>query len=267
MHNATVADIINLMGELAPTENTCDWDNSGLLVGEYNAPVKNVLVALDCTSETVKYAISKKAQLIITHHPVIFRAIKNITDKSANGSRLIELITHGVAVYSAHTNLDAADGGTNDTLFALLNLTEKENLILDNLPLGRIGKPENEPVSLEDFARFTAKALNTGGVSFVGNGEFLVKKIGICTGSASEAKYMDAAKYFGCDTYLTGDVSYHEAQYAADIGLNLVTAPHFATEAVITNVLQKKLNERLKSENLDVKIYVQKNQKDIFNYL
>lgn len=116
------------MEELAPIALAESWDNSGLLTGDPSTKVERVLVALDATSEVIEEAICLKAQMIITHHPLLFRPIKNITTETPLGNKLIRLIQNGISVYAAHTNLDIAQGGTNDILAELAGLTEVELL-------------------------------------------------------------------------------------------------------------------------------------------
>lgn len=261
-----VSDIISFVHKLAPEESAEPWDNVGLIVGDFNAPVNNVLLSLDCTEDCIRQAVEKKAELIITHHSVIFKALNKINSQTGTGRRLLILIKNGIAVYSAHTNLDIAENGTNDTLFNLLMLKDKEPLTVEGVNIGRIGKLEKK-YTLKEFSRHTASVLNSEGISFIGNEDFVVNRIGICTGGASGAKYMDAAAQSGCDVYLTGDVSYHQAQYAADIGLCLINVPHYATEVLVIDTLEKYLTDEAAASMLNVRFYKYENQKDIFNYI
>lgn len=119
---ATVQDIAKIVEKLAPKHLKEDWDNVGLLVGERNMEVKGVLTTLDVTPEVVAEAEAKGCNLIVSHHPVIFKGMKQITDESALGRLVIELISKKIAVYSAHTNLDIAPGGLNDLAAAQIGL-------------------------------------------------------------------------------------------------------------------------------------------------
>lgn len=261
-----ITEIISLMRNFASEDMAEAWDNTGLLVGDEDLSVSNVIVALDCTEDCIAQAIQKKAELIITHHPVIFKPVKKVNTSSATGRKIINLIKNGIAVYCSHTNLDITENGTNDTLFNLLRLNDRETLIVENTTIGRAGYTDKE-YTLRDFTEFTAQTLKSGTACFVGEEGHIVNKIGLCTGAASGAKYMDAAAASGCDVYLTGDVSYHQAQYAAELGLNLVIAPHFSTEALITEILVRYLTKEAAALSLDVNFFVQENQKDIFNYI
>jgi len=261
-----IRDVIALMNKLAPEDTASAWDNSGLIIGDENTEISNCIIALDCTDDTIKQASERNAGLIITHHPIIFGSLRRINASDGFGRRLMKLIQNGCAVYSAHTNLDMAENGTNDALFELLRLNGKERLIVENEHIGRVGFT-GQPYGLKAFAKLAASLLNTGGISYAGRDDSPVRKIGLCAGSASGKKYMDAAKAQGCDVYLTGDISYHAAQYAADIGLNLISAPHFAAEVLITDILREYLTAEALTAGLDINFFTQENQQDIFKYL
>ena len=112
----TVNDIINLLDEMAPPELAESWDNVGLMLGRRNKPVRKLLLALDMTQETVAQAVVKKADMLITHHPAIFHKLGNVTDADWQQELLLQLAENGVAVYSAHTNLDCVANGVNSVL-------------------------------------------------------------------------------------------------------------------------------------------------------
>lgn len=112
----TVNDIINLLDEMAPPELAESWDNVGLMLGRRNKPVRKLLLALDMTQETVAQAVAKKADMLITHHPAIFHKLGNVTDADWQQDLLLQLAENGVAVYSAHTNLDCVANGVNSVL-------------------------------------------------------------------------------------------------------------------------------------------------------
>jgi dinuclear metal center YbgI/SA1388 family protein len=151
--SAKMSQIMEIIEKLAPTDIAEEWDNVGLLVGRGNADVSKVLIALDALDAVVDEAIALGADAIITHHPAIFRPINRITDESTSGRRLLRLIEGGICLYSAHTNLDAADGGVNDMLFDIFGLLNRE-LICETKPgvfAGRAGIL-SEPMRLSDFA-------------------------------------------------------------------------------------------------------------------
>ena len=148
-------EIINLMEEYANSNIAESWDNVGLIVGDENKVIEKILVALDINDEVINEAIEQNCNMIITHHPFIFKPIKNIRASDINGNRIIKLIKNNICVYSSHTNLDIAKNGTNDTFAKLLNLEKIENLFDNELckeGLGRIGILEKE-ISLKELTQ------------------------------------------------------------------------------------------------------------------
>ncbi|NLM58412.1 MAG: Nif3-like dinuclear metal center hexameric protein [Clostridium sp.] len=124
-----ISDIIRYMEELAPANLAEDYDNVGLLIGNRGSKVNRILVCLDVSSKVVDEAVEKNVDLIVSHHPVIFKGIKRINEDDAKGSIIYKLIKNNIGVYSAHTNLDVAHGGVNNYLSSLLGLTEIRNLV------------------------------------------------------------------------------------------------------------------------------------------
>ena len=141
------SDIINIMEEYANPNLAEDWDNVGLMVGDENRTISKILVALDIDDKIIDEAIEKKCDMIITHHPFIFKGIKSIKASDTLGNRIIKLIKNNICVFSAHTNLDIAINGTSDTFAKLLNLEKISNLFeKDNslVGLGRVGQLEED---------------------------------------------------------------------------------------------------------------------------
>ncbi|KAF5084264.1 GTP cyclohydrolase 1 type 2 [anaerobic digester metagenome] len=345
----TVKDIVAFMEGIAPPHLAEHWDNTGLAVGDYEHPVKKVLVALDVIDSVIEEAVEIGADLILTHHPMLlFRKIDNITKNDAVGRRIYKLIENEIAALSAHTNLDVAEGGTNDVLAEIIGLTNVEILEetyteelrkivvyvpkghLDTvrkamcdaggghiggyshctfqvqgegtfLPLegttpyigqegilekttewrletvapfnkvdriiqaikavhpyeevaydiypveqkgkkegiGRIGDLE-KPMIFSEVAKHLKEMLNIDDIlRLVGNPNQEIRRIGLCTGSGVE--FMAAAKKQGADLYLTGDLKFHEAQKALEMGLCVGDITHYASEVIIVPVLQKAL--------------------------
>ncbi len=241
-----------IMEEQAPKNLALEYDNVGLLVGDTEKEISKVLVALDLTEAVCDEAIALGASAVVTHHPIIFRAIKKITTEDTLGRRLIKLIKNDIAVYASHTNLDIASGGTNDVLFEKLELCNKKNLEKNELSLGRIG--DCNPISLEEFAQKTKKSLGLQAVAVSGDLSRTIKTVGICTGSGSDVKLFASAKSGGCDVFVTGDITYHDAQAALEMGLALIDATHYGTEVIVVetlkNYIQAKANET--GNNLEV---------------
>lgn len=235
---AKVKDFYGYLNSIAPFETQEDWDNSGMLVGDMNAEVKKVAVVLDITHEEIKKAKAIGADLIISHHPVIFNPIKSVT----KGSVPYELVASSINALCCHTPLDIADGGTNDSLAKLLGIevTRTEDPIL------RLGTVE--PTTAENLAGKIAKTLNTK-VRYADAGR-KIEKIAICTGAG--CSLIEAAGEI--DAFITGDASHHNFLDCIQAGITLIAAGHYETEIVVVPVLVKKLQTQFPDiEIIDIK--------------
>ena len=247
-------EIINQMELLAPLNLALEWDNAGLLVGDSNMEVNTVLIALDVTDEVVEEAVNLKADLIISHHPIMYKPINKINNETPLGRRIIKLIENKICVYSSHTNLDIAEGGTNDALFNLLELENKEPFIeYDNKngSLGRTGTLKNS-MTLSEFAKYAKLRLGLDNIRFFGDSEKLITKVGLSTGAASDRKMFKLAKEKNCEVYVTGDIRYHESQFALEMDLCLIDATHYASEVIVAENLKNYLAHRLESHNISL---------------
>ena len=247
----TVNDIINLLDEMAPPELAESWDNVGLMLGRRNKPVRKLLLALDMTQETVTQAVAKKADMLITHHPAIFRKLSNVTDADWQQELLLQLAEHGIAVYSAHTNLDCVANGVNAVLSKRLRLQDDDVLDASN-GLGRIGFLA-EPQSLQSFAQQVKKMLNADYVT-VGDAGKNVQRVAVCGGAGSDLLELALAQ--GADTLVTGDVKYHEAQRAVFSGLNIIDAGHQPTELPVLDDLADRLSLRFSEVSWNIVVNV-----------
>lgn len=235
---AKVKDFYGYLNSIAPFETQEDWDNSGMLVGDMEAEVKKVAVVLDITHEEIKKAKAIGADLIISHHPVIFSPVKSVT----RGSVPYELVASSINALCCHTPLDIADGGTNDSLAELLGIevTRAEDPIL------RLGTVE--PTTAENLAGKIAKTLNTK-VRYADAGR-KIEKIAICTGAG--CSLIEAAGEI--DAFITGDASHHNFLDCIQAGITLIAAGHYETEIVVVPVLVKKLQAQFPDiEIIDIK--------------
>ena len=246
----TVADILKFMETIAPKYMKMDWDNVGLLCGSRSTPVSKVVVALDPFEHVCQEAADWGAELIVTHHPLIFQAMKSITDETSIGRGIMLLCRNGISAINAHTNLDQAPGGVNDVLAQTLGL--KNIQIID--PTGepaygllRCGE-ENEQ-SLDSFLEHVKNALGCRGLRYVDGGK-PVRKVAVGGGSCAGAM-LDALDA-GCDTFVTSDIKYNQFWDASDLGLNLIDAGHFPTENPVVAVLAEKLQHAF--PDVEVKI-------------
>lgn len=235
---AKVKDFYGYLNSIAPFETQEDWDNSGMLVGDMDAEVKKVAVVLDITHEEIKKAKAIGADLIISHHPVIFNPIKSVT----RGSVPYELVASSINALCCHTPLDIADGGTNDSLAKLLGIevTRTEDPIL------RLGTVE--PTTAQELAGKIANTLNTK-VRYADAGR-KIEKIAICTGAG--CSLIEAAGEI--DAFITGDASHHNFLDCIQAGITLIAAGHYETEIVVVPVLVKKLQAQFPDiEIIDIK--------------
>jgi dinuclear metal center YbgI/SA1388 family protein len=247
---ATVNDLVELLEELMPSSLAEDWDNVGLMVGRKGKTVKRILLALDLSKEVVEQAIAQKIDMIITHHPAIFKKLKRVVDNDWQQDLLLTLMENGIAVYSAHTNLDCVSTGVNDVLAKLLKL-EDADILDDSNGLGRIGCVEK--MTLADYAQFVKTVLKADYV-IVGNAGKQVHKVAVCGGAGSDL--IDLALAKGADTLVTGDVKYHSAQQAVFSGLNIIDAGHQPTELPVLDKLADRLSMRLVERDMDVVVNV-----------
>lgn len=230
----TVNDILQYLETLAPRALKMDWDNVGLLCGSPGQEVRRVLLALDPFEGVCREAQDMDAQLIVTHHPLIFVAPKAVTDETSVGRAITLLCRAGISAVNAHTNLDCADGGVNDVLAATLGLHDVA--VIGSEHLLRCGTVS--PMPLTAFLSHVKQSLGCDGLRYADGGK-PVRKVavggGACAGSLMEAV---AA---GCDTFVTADVRYNQFWDAHDVGMNLIDAGHFQTENPIIPVLAEKL--------------------------
>lgn len=238
---STVTHIYDTIDRLAPFWLTMDFDNTGILVGDRNREVSCALLALDCTPAVVEQARQLGAQLIITHHPVIFHPLKRVNEDAV----VYQLIRSDIAVISAHTNLDIAQGGVNDALASAIGLRDCRGLELLNEQtgawLGRIGTLP-EPLSPEAFAAHIKACLNASSVKFAAAPR-VIRTVALCSGSGADC--LDAAISAGADALLTSEVKQHEYLAAAAAGISIFDAGHFDTEDIVIEPLRDYLAKEI----------------------
>lgn len=239
----TVNDILKYLDTLAPAGMKESWDNVGLLCGDPQQEVTTVLVALDPFEHVCREASRLGAQLLVTHHPLIFQAPKAITTQTSVGRSILHLCRHGISAINAHTNLDCAPGGVNDVLAAAVGLRQIQ--VLDPKGLDEAGRPwgllrcGNVPEqSLEAFLGHVKAALGCQGLRYTDSGR-PVSRVAVGGGSCAGA-LLDVYEA-GCDTFITSDIKYNQFWDAQDLGLNLIDAGHFCTENPVVAVLAQKI--------------------------
>ena len=355
-----LAQISNLITELAPTDLAADWDNIGLQVGSYEQKIEKVLVALDINEEVMAEAIRKDVDLILSHHPLIFNELEAVRFDTATGRLIQKAIKNEIAIYSAHTNYDIAPGGLNDFLahklgvkdtspLQITTIKELKKLVVfvpqdalkeirevlgaaeagclgnysyssfyqagtgtfkplaasnpyqgevgqvnkveeyrletiveedkldrvidklkqahpyeevaydiyalenegDKLGYGRIGYLDAK-INAGDYLTEVKAELELETVKFIGDLNAEVNKVALCSGSGAD--FIKTAAYQGADLYITGDVKYHEAELAQELGLNVIDAGHYGTEKIMRAGMTDYLQEEITANNLKLEV-------------
>ena len=245
---AAVKEVYQALSGWAPFEIQMDFDNAGFLVGRGDREVTKILVALDITLEVAREAADWGAQLVVSHHPVIFHPARSVTDGDPTGRILLALIESKTAAICAHTNLDAAQGGVNDCLAQTLGLTQIQQLHQDGVledgtayGIGRVGQAHRAGLSAGEYAAYVKQQLDAASVRYVDGGKAVTK---VAVGGGSCGSMLEDAIRTGCDTFVTADVKYDTFLQAKALGLNLMDAGHFATENVVCPGLADFLSEQ-----------------------
>lgn len=249
-----VQDVWQFIRQIAPDEMAMEWDTNGLSYGNTAWEVRTVLVSLDLTLPVVQEAERLGAELIVTHHPLLFTPVRQLNDTTPEGSLVLALAQSKIAALNAHTSLDCAPGGVNDCLAQAIGLQGTEILDVrgrdaqgNAYGLGRIG--EVPPCPLPEFAREVKTRLNAPGVRFADGGK-TVRRVAVGGGACGDA--VEKVKALGCDTFVTADLKYHQFLLAHALGVNLIDAGHFSTENVVCPYLAARLQEEF--PDLRVKI-------------
>ncbi len=252
MAQAKVKDILDIVEKTAPPSLAEEWDNTGLAVGRVDWPVRKVWVALDPLPQVVRQACQQKVDLLITHHPLFFRPLSRLDLSTPVGETIALAIKHDLALYSAHTNLDKAQGGVNDILAKRLELSPAGDLapgIGDAPGLGRMAHLA-QPCTLEGFITHVKKCLDLSWVRATGPKDLTVKTIALCSGSGSSL----LPEFFssGAQVFITGDLGYHHARNVEDAGLACIDVGHFASEHLVVKALARLIQDKVETQGLDV---------------
>ena len=239
-----LSEILNCLENEFPPEYAEDFDNIGLLVGRADKDVTKVLVCLDCNKNVVKEAIAMGAQLIVTHHPVIFNPIKRITDDTDSGEMLIGALENSISIYSSHTNADSAPHGLTDTVCERLGLTPTGNME-GNLarictpPTGTTAKKLCEKIKEE----FNLDKLYS---TFTEDRE--INTVAVCNGGGG-GELVEIAKNLGADVYISGDLKHHEHMILKlDDSIDFIEIRHFDCERIVTEIFKDRLLNKFGNE-------------------
>ena len=235
-----ICDLLQEINNFASFDLCAEWDNSGLIIGDYDSEVKKIAVTLDAVPEAVIKASELNCNLLITHHPLIFRGLKQINYNNWLGLAIKEAIKREINIIALHTNFDRAESGVNSILAKKINLEDCENLsdygIKGNL---------REKMSLKKFLEFVKNSWNLTQIDYYFENEREIKRVALCGGSGSE--FWEFAR--DCDIYITCDMKYHELIDAVRGGLVMALCNHGEMERASLQELSKKFNAVL----LDIK--------------
>jgi len=239
---ATVADICRYMEDLAPLRLAESWDNVGLLLGRADQEVHRLMTCLTLTMSVAEEALHRGVQLILTHHPILFRGTKKLTDLSPDGRLLLLLAEARIAVYSPHTAFDNASGGINQELAAALGLEDIRPLRKTSEDTdegqGRIGSLKL-PCDPTTFLVRTCNAVQAPYLEFSCHTTRPIQKVAVACGSAGE--FLDDAARLGCDTFLTGETRFHTVLECQSRSINLILLGHFCSERPAVEKLAAKI--------------------------
>lgn len=229
----TVGDVYAMLDAWAPFASQCGWDHSGLQTGSMEKEITGVVVALDCTDEVIDYAVASGANLILTHHPLIFDPLFAVTDDMPAA----KLVKNGIALICAHTNLDLADGGVTDCLAQELELSDCVPFGEDHA--GRIGMPEHS-MTAEELVGYVKRRLKCNLLYW--EGDRPVRRIAVVGGAGSEFAWDAAAA--GADAYITGELKHNYFMDLSGTGMTLIAAGHYATERVVLPAVKARLQKK-----------------------
>lgn len=261
-----IKDVIQLLDAHSPERAACDWDNVGLLVGDAGRGLNGIYVALDATDQVIDHAIEKGANLIVTHHPMIFSGMKRIVADDFTGRRIMRLTEEKISLYAMHTNFD---------IYGMAELAAKKMQLSDIEPLDVCGEDDGKPVGigsvgmvapevilpkrteesdhslrLKDYAAFIRDTFGLSCVKVFGNPDAPVCRVAVCPGSGKSD--IDTAIEKGADTYVTGDIDHHSGIDANMKGLSIIDAGHYGIEHIfieyMTTLLRQKTDVPVEAE-------------------
>lgn len=228
-----ISTLIDTLNDLAPRSLAEDWDNTGLLLGDPRRDASKILTCLTLTPDVADEAMAGNYDLIVSHHPILFRPIQQLTTTETQGDMLLQLIQSRIAVYSPHTSYDNSKQGINQQLAEALGLRVLRPLrVRDDVSesvagSGRMGTL-SAPKSLKELADQAKTLFRITTIGLVGDPDMQISRVGIACGSAAEF-LSDAAK-LGCDAFITGEARFHDYLKARDLGIAMLLPGHYASE-------------------------------------
>lgn len=235
----TVEELYGHLSAFAPAALSAEWDNDGIACCiDKTHPVRRVLVALDATEQVVKKAVDGGFDVLLTHHPLLFKGVKELTPDHTVSRKLLWLLRAGVTAMSFHTRLDAAAGGVNDILAETVGLLDVASFGPAGEEMGRIGTLPEEATA-EECAKTVCEKLGVSAVLLAGTGT--VRRVAVLGGEGGD--FVNAAIHAGADLFIAGRIGYHRMLDGAEEGIALIEAGHFATEVAVCRKLAALVKE------------------------
>jgi dinuclear metal center YbgI/SA1388 family protein len=266
-----VSTIENIMQQYAPLRLKEDYDNVGLMVGDKDAQVTKILIALDCTLDVIKEAVDTGCNFIFTHHPLLFIKPKTITGDTLVGKKIIELVKNNINVYSSHTNLDSVKGGLNDIATQLLGFSEYKVMETSKVSgydngdngIGRLATLKS-PILLIDLCEKVKKLFNAEYVRYVGEDNKIISTIAIINGSGED--FFELSKNLNVDCIITGDTKYHGACDLKEHEISLIDAGHFITEWIPFKKFSVVFKDKLRKKGYDNEVIISQKTVDTYKF-
>ncbi len=237
--------VMNVLNEIAPIIYSESWDNPGLLIGDEEQEIKSVYIAVDATDAVIEAAHEAKADLIVTHHPLIFHPLHNISTMDHVGKRVMKMISYGMSLFAMHTDFDVTIMGVEAaSMLDLIECKILEPTVNDDLGIGAFGYLK-EDLSLKELAEKVKETFDVTHVRVYGDLEDTIVKVAVFPGSGSSG--IDTACIEGCDVIITGDVGHHDGTDALEKGISVIDAGHFGIEKLFIGFMEKYLEDNLDS--------------------
>ncbi|MBQ8198158.1 MAG: Nif3-like dinuclear metal center hexameric protein [Lachnospiraceae bacterium] len=239
-------DVIRKLEELSPVSYAESWDNPGLLAGRKDKEIKKIYIALDATTEAIEEAIRVGADMLLTHHPLIFKGIKKVNSDDFVGRRIFRLIQKDICYYAMHTNFDVM--GMADAAADVLHLKKREVLEItfeDEIAkegFGRIGKL-SQIMTLDECAAYVKKAFGIEWVKVFGDGDTEIETAAVLPGSGKSM--IGAAIAKGADVLITGDIDHHDGIDALERGMAVIDAGHYGLEQIFVSYMEEYIKREL----------------------
>ncbi len=233
-------ELITFFEQIAPPQLAEDYDNVGLLVEGVTDEIESVVIALDADEQTVCNAEKAKAQLILTHHPVMFRPVNRLTEQEGGQRTLRRLLQKGIGLYAMHTNFDSAKGGLCDAfLDSFGSFAERTSFVGTEEGIGRIGRLQDPCTLSELLAKGKQAFCPNGMLRYVGDENAVIETVAVCNGGGADMIY-DAYR-LGAQVYISGDFKHHHARFAYENGMKLIEIDHYDAEVGFCELLADKL--------------------------